>query len=223
MGKVGNRTNQYIEDYVVFDFETTGISVVRDEIIEISALRVRNHQKVETFSRLVNPGQPIPYGATKVNGITDEMVKEHPRLDEVLPDFLGFIGGDVLVGHNIRSFDLKFLYRDAQMLLQQEIDNDFIDTLYMARTCLPQLAHHRLTDLAVYFKVSTQGAHRALNDCIMNQICYEQMGKLIKAADIPICEKCGAAMVQRSGKFGSFYGCLNFPVCRHTKKIREVL
>lgn len=215
----GKRISKYVKDYVVFDLETTGISPVHDEIIELSAVKVRDHQPGETFSRLVNPKRPIPGEATKVNGITDEMVREAPGLEAVLPEFLDFIEGEILVGHNIQSFDLIFLSRKVEWLGAKPLPNDFIDTLYMARTCLPQLSRHRLVDLAKHFKVSTTGAHRALNDCLMNQLCYEHMGALWAQVKVMTCAKCGGEMVRRKGKFGEFYGCSNYPVCRHTQKI----
>lgn len=215
----GKRLSKYIENYIVFDFETTGISAARDEIIEISAVKVVGHKQIGTYSRLVNPGRPIPADASKINGITDDMVAGEPDLYRILPEFLDFIGADILIGHNIQSFDLHFLYRAAEGLLAAEVRNDFIDTLYMARTCLPQLPRHRLVDLAEYFEISTAGAHRALNDCVMNQLCYEQMGKIHEQMGLPACPKCGGELLQRSGKFGSFYGCGNYPVCRYTKNI----
>lgn len=219
LGNRGKKLSKYVDSYVVFDLETTGVSCVKDEIIEISALKVKNHQQAESFSRLVNPGRPIPPGATRVNGITDEMVRQEPGLDLVLPEFLDFIGGEILVGHNIQSFDLQFLNRDIEELRLRALDNDFIDTLSMARTCLPELPHHRLTDLAEYFKISTKGAHRALNDCVMNHLCYEQMGKLLKDVKLNLCPRCGGELTKRNGRFGPFYGCSNYPSCRYTKNI----
>lgn len=219
-GYRGKRISKYVDNYVVFDLETTGISSLKDDIIEISAIKVKGHERAETFSRLVNPQRPIPAAATKINGITDEMVAAEPDLNVILPEFLDFIDGEILIGHNIQSFDLLFLNRATQERYANSIRNDFIDTLYLARACLPELAHHRLTDLAGHFKISTEGAHRALNDCIMNQICYEYMGKLLVDAGIPICHKCGGELIRRKGKFGSFYGCSNYPVCRYTKNIR---
>ena len=169
----GRRLNQYAENYVVFDLETTGISPVEDSIIEISAIKVKGHKPVAEFDMLINPGTHIPVGATNVNGITDDMVREAPGLREALPDFLSFIEGEILVGHNIQSFDLLFLYRAAEELLGREVPNDYVDTLFMAKACLPQLGRHRLTDISTYLQIDTDGAHRALSDCIMNQKCYE--------------------------------------------------
>ncbi len=222
-GNKGKRLNQYISDYVVFDLETTGVRPDTDEIIEISAVRVRGHKAADKFSTLVNPGMHIPPAASRVNHITDDMVEEAPKLEEVLGDFLEFVGSDILVGHNIHTFDLNFIHQGTMRVLGVQIENDYIDTLYMARRYLPELSHHKLSDVAAHFHISTQGAHRALNDCIMNQKCYEELGKILeqkqKTQPQILCPKCGAEMVRRSGKFGEFYGCSDFPRCRGTRKI----
>lgn len=242
----GKRRAEYIDDYVVFDLETTGLSPLTDKIIELSGLKVKAGKVVETFSTLVNPGRPIPYGATAINGITDDMVKDSPSIHQVLGKFLDFVGDFVLVGHNIHTFDMKFIYIAAEEGLGRAVANDYIDTLYLARKCLPELSHHRLVDLASHFKFSTQGAHRALADCQMNQKCYEAMAKLEKAktpqqeknfrqgnslrqenvfrqektlSSKLICPRCNGELIKREGRYGSFYGCSNFPSCRYTKNI----
>ena len=87
------------------------------------------------------------------------------------------VGDLVLVGHNIHNFDMKFLYRDARLYWGRTIANDYVDTLPMAKACLPQLEHHKLTDLAQHYNISADGAHRALNDCRMNQQVYECLGR----------------------------------------------
>lgn len=215
----GKRLAKYVPDYVVFDLETTGTSVAKDDIIEISAVKVEKGQVAETFSTLVNPGRAIPYYATAVNGITDAMVEDAPELREALQDFLEFAGNQVLVGHNIQSFDLNFVYDAALALFGKTVDNNYIDTLYMARSCLPQLHHHKLVDVANHFHISVEGAHRALNDCMMNQKCFEELGKLQGSMKMEICPKCGGELKRRNGKFGEFWGCGNYPSCRFTKNI----
>lgn len=219
MKERGKRLVQYVPDYTVFDLETTGISAYTDNIIEISAIKVKNGIVQDTFSTLVNPERPIPLQATRVNGITDEMVANAPCIRETMAAFLEFVGKDILVGHNIQSFDMKFIYREVEALFQDTISNDFIDTLYMARKCLPELQHHRLTDLAFYFGINSEGAHRALNDCVMNQKCFEEMAKLQKDTDVFVCPKCGGEMIRRNGRYGEFWGCGNFPRCRYTQNI----
>lgn len=195
----GRLLDKYITDYIVFDLETTGISWKTDEVIEISAVKVKSGKVVEEFNTLVNPGCSIPFGASQVNGITDEMVKDAPPFHLVLKDFISFIGNMVLVGHNISRFDMNFLYRDSKKYFNQIPDNDYVDTLLTARRHLPSLAHHRLTDLAAYYGISAKGAHRALNDCYMNQKIYECMAAEARKT----AERKAAEQREKSGKSGN--------------------
>ena len=217
----GKQIDEYVPDYCVFDLETTGISVATGNVIEISAVKVKGGKIIDEFTSLVNPGRPIPFGASQVNHITDDMVEDAPEFAEVLPEFLAFAGEGILAGHNIRTFDMGFIYRDCRNFFRQVPDNDYVDTLSLAKACLPALHHHRLTDLALYYGIETQGAHRALNDCIMNQQVYEFLGKELQkgTAEIRRCPKCGKIMKIRNGKFGAFYGCSGFPDCRYTENI----
>ncbi len=213
----GKKLSDYVSSYVVFDLETTGTSPKTEAIIEISALKVVDGNVVDTFSTLVNPEKPISPGATAVNGITDDMVKNEPTLDIVLPQFNEFIEDFILVGHNIHCFDMKFIWKAAEALFGQTIANDYIDTLPMSRKCLPQLAHHRLVDLATYYDIDTAGAHRALQDCIMNQLCFEYMQDEPELTPTKKCPNCGSELLLRNGRYGQFWGCTNFPVCRYTE------
>lgn len=218
-GGSGKRLMAYVPDYVVFDLETTGVNVKNDAILEISAVKVMAGEVVDTFSTLVNPKRPIPAAASGVNHITDEMVADAPDIGTVLPAFLAFVQGMVLVGHNIHTFDLPFLNRDAMAFLGKPLENDYVDTLYVARSCLPDLPRHRLVDLAAYFQIGTKGAHRALQDCLMNRQCFERMAGLLQDTQTDICPKCGGQLIKRKGKFGMFFGCCNYPGCRFTKNI----
>lgn len=219
----GTRRNEYVKDYIVFDLETTGFRPGLDEIIEISAVKVENSKITDTYSTLVKPSIRIPASATRINGITNEMVSKAPEIDKALEGFVDFIETGILVGHNIHSFDTNFIYDAAMEVFQEGIYNDYIDTLYMAKSCLPQLRHHKLGDISEYFGISTEGAHRALNDCIMNQKCYEKMGHLLTeqrteaVVEKNICPQCGGILKQRNGRYGAFWGCENFPGCRYTR------
>ena len=224
----GKRLGSYLNNYVVFDLETTGINPEQDDIIEISALKIREHEIAGEYSTLVNPGRHIPAGATAVNGITDDMVVEAPDIRTAIAGFLEFIEDGVLVGHNIHTFDANFVYDAVWEALGREFQNDYVDTLFMARRCLPELSHHKLTDLAEHFHIETKGAHRALNDCIMNQKCYEEMGKILEQKEKEekntgegelTCPVCGGILIKRKGKYGYFYGCEGFPRCRFTQNI----
>ena len=215
--KRGKRLGGYVPDYVVFDLETTGLNPAWDQIIELSAVSVKGGEIKDTFSTLVNPGRTIRPGASAVNGITDEMVAEAPCLAEAMEGFLSFSGKQVLVGHNIHTFDMKFLYRAAEQTLHRQLPNDYIDTLPLSRRILPDLPHHRLTDLAAYFGFSTEGAHRALADCLMNQRCFEALARCQDQTPSLRCPVCGGKLVLRKGRYGAFYGCSNFPECRYTR------
>ena len=171
----GTLINKYTPNYVIFDLETTGISPNYDEVIEISALKVKGGEVVDEFNTLVNPGRKIPFGATKVNGITNAMVAEAPAFSHVLAEFLDFAEGLVLVGHNIARFYMNFIWRDAEQYFGEIPQNNYVDTLQVARKHLPKMEHHRLVDLAEHYGISSEGAHRALNDCYMNQKVYECM------------------------------------------------
>ena len=173
----GKQRREYVRDYVLYDLETTGISSLYDEVIEISAVKVRNGKIVDEFSELVNPGRPIPYAASRVNNISDKMVENARSFEKVLPEFLAFAGDDVLAGHNIAGFDMKFLYRDCEKYFGQTLTNDYIDTLAIAKLCFPEWKHRKLSDLAEHYGISTKGAHRALADCRMNQQVFELMAK----------------------------------------------
>lgn len=239
-GKRGRQLTGYVPDHVVFDLETTGLSPLEDQIIEISAVKVEKGKVCGTFSTLVDPGRKIPAAATRVNGITDQMVAGAPTVEQAMEQFLAFIGTSVLVGHNIHSFDMRFLHQAVSVGMGKELSNDYIDTLPMARCCLPQLRRHRLTDLAAHFHISTEGAHRALNDCMMNEKCYAEMGKQMAEAgeragsggyagmgtgparssgSVRRCPRCGGELVERNGRYGPFLGCGNFPSCRYTQNL----
>lgn len=222
----GKLLNEYIEDYVVFDLETTGVSPYNDEVIEISAVKARKGKVVEEFSELVNPQRTIPFAASRVNNITDDMVSDASFFDEVLRHFLEFVGEDVLVGHNIQSFDMKFIYRDCERYFHQLITNDYVDTLILAKRCFPEWRHRRLGDLADYYGISTQGAHRALADCRMNQRVFELLGKEMNTekkktldSNVKTCPLCNLPLKKRNGRYGEFWGCTGFPNCRYTENI----
>lgn len=217
----GKKLNMFVSDYVVFDLETTGTNCNSDEVIEISAVKVIGGIPVDEFSMLVNPNMHIPYFATEVNGITDSMVKDAPAFDVALKAFNEFVEDLILVGHNINSFDMKFIWRDSVKYFGKILSNDFVDTLPIARVLLPGISHS-LVNLSEYYGISSEGAHRALNDCRMNQLVYECLEEEMHnpKVEIKVCPKCGNFMKQRESKFGKFWGCMSYPECKQTINIR---
>ena len=224
LGKTkGKELIEYLSDYVIFDLETTGISCYRDKVVEISGVKVIKGSITDEFSSLVNPECHIPFPASQVNGITDDMVADAPLFNTILKDFLDFAGELPLVGHNITSFDMKFIYRDSEKYYGMIPGNDYIDTLRLSRICLPELKHHTLTDLAAYYGISTEGAHRALNDCHMNRAIFEKLGKILseRLKNTDKCPRCGNILIKRNGRFGAFMGCTGYPKCTYTENIKK--
>lgn len=151
-------------DYVVIDLETTGLSPQFDEIIEVAALRVSNGKIVDSYSELVRPVNPIDDFIVELTGISNEMVADARPVEMVLPDFCGFVSDSILVGHNV-SFDINFIY-DSLDCFSKEFSNDYVDTMHLSRRILPDLKHHRLSDLSkLYIDEDYSAAHRALEDC----------------------------------------------------------
>ena len=112
---IDSKGQSLMDSYVVFDIETTGFNSVNDRIIEIGAVRVVEGEIKETFSEFVNPERPIPYKITQLTTITDDMVKDAVTIEEILPQFLKFCEGSVLVAHNA-GFDTGFIRENAKRL-----------------------------------------------------------------------------------------------------------
>lgn len=165
-----NNTNyirQIIDDYCVLDTETTGLSAYYDKIIEIGILKVRDNMIIDQYSQLIQPEREIDEFITALTGITNEMVEGMPSILEVKDNVLSFIGSDIIVGHNT-SFDIRFLKAG----FQQELDNQYMDTMQFARKIYPELKHHRLSDLTEYLGLSNN-EHRSISDCIATKELYD--------------------------------------------------
>ena len=163
------------DSYVVFDLETTGMNGRINRIIEIGAVKVIKGCVTDTFSELVDPKQCIPsYISQKVH-ITDSMVSGKREIEEVLPDFIAFVGDLPLAAHNA-PFDMSFLLANAERM-GIEINNPVIDTLYLSRKFNKECAKHNLGYLADFFGLGLKNAHRACYDAAATQKLYEIIRK----------------------------------------------
>ena len=157
------------ERYVVLDVETTGLSPWRgDRVIEIGAVALEGGSVMAEFSTLIQVPVEVPFYASQINGITDEMLIGQPTPEEVFPAFDAFIRDSTLVAHNA-PFDLGFLRREYK-LLGTELHHRHICTLELSRSRLPHLRNHKLETVYRYlFKDAAAGiqAHRALDDARM--------------------------------------------------------
>lgn len=153
----------YDDTYVVFDLETTGLSPVRDRIIEIGAVKMVNRKIVDRFSSFVNPQIPIPFNIQGLTGINDQMVENARTIDEVLPEFLDFCKDAVMVAHNA-EFDVSFIREKAKTVLGQSFECTVADTVLLARALLPQLGKYKLDHVAKVLGVVLVNHHRAVDD-----------------------------------------------------------
>ena len=170
----GNSLLVFPTSFSIIDIETTGLSPRYDEIIELSAIKVIDGSVVDKFTSLVQPdssdGIYIDSFITELTGITNEMLASAPKLSSVLPDYLDFIGNDLLVGHNV-NFDINFIYDKTESLLSRTFSNDFVDTMRISRRLHPEFQHHRLSDLCERYDIDYSDAHRSLSDCVLTMKC----------------------------------------------------
>lgn len=161
-----------VNNYTVIDLETTGINILECEIIECSAVKIRNSEIIDTFSKLVKPSQKLSEVITNITGITDEMLENAPAISNIIEDYVNFIGNDIIIGHNIASFDVNIIYDTYLKYCNKYFKNNMIDTYRYAKYCNINVSDYKLNNIAKYFGIDYD-AHRALNDCITNFKCYE--------------------------------------------------
>ena len=175
---VENSKNQSLQDtYVVFDIETTGFSPLVNKIIEIGAVKVEKGNITERFSTFVNPEVPIPFHIENLTGIKDDMVITAPVIAEVMPEFLAFCDGAVMVAHNA-DFDMSFIKYNCDRL---SIPYDFTiaDTVAMARMLLPNLNRFKLDTVARALNISLENHHRAVDDAACTAEIFEKFVKML--------------------------------------------
>lgn len=163
-------------DFTAIDLETTGLSPEYDDIIEIGAVKYRGGVPVGHFEQFVNPGYSLPEYIVQLTGITDEMLAGAPALSAVLPEFLSFVGDDLIVGHNV-SFDVNFIYDNCERFSLPAFSNDFLCTMRLSRRMFPEWNNHKLKTMVKELCPSAAPAHRALADCEATASCYFAMMK----------------------------------------------
>lgn len=152
-----------VKDYVCFDLETTGFGRLA-EIIDIGAVKVRDGEIVDTFSELVKPTRSISRSVTALTGISMSDIRDARSIAEVLPDFLDFISEEVLVGHNIASFDIPIIRRNAAIEMKVVFEPEYIDTVYLSKK-VSGVPDHKLSTMLDHYGIINERAHRAYEDC----------------------------------------------------------
>lgn len=165
-------------EFVVFDLETTGLFKYTDKITEIGAVKVKNGEVVEVFNELVDPEKMIPEKVIELTGITNEMVMGKDKIDEVLPRFLEFAHGSILVGQNA-DFDIGFVRENARNL-DLSFEPIYMDTLPMARAVFPQMGKFSLDKLAKKLGLDAFNHHRASDDALATAKVFIKLFEKIK-------------------------------------------
>ncbi len=161
--------------YVVFDIETTGLDLMNNGITEIGAVKIVKGKIVEQFQTLIKPDYAISEDNIAITGITPEMVKDSPKIGSVIPDFMKFIEGSIIVAHNA-EFDCKFIKRFAGAE-EYEVSNKVLDTMEMTRKYLPFLKRADLATLAEHFGIIFHH-HRALSDAYATAEAFIELMKI---------------------------------------------
>ena len=180
---VKNSRNQSLDsEYVVFDIETTGLSKKHNKIIEIGAVKVKDGEVVDTFSEFINPGVPIPYQIEQLTSINDDMVKDAPMFDVIVPRFVEFCGDDIVVAHNA-SFDTGFVRMNAEEL-GLKFDNTVLDTMTLSHILLPELGKFTLDRVCKELKVVNAHHHRAIDDAEATAKVFFKLLDMLKERDV---------------------------------------
>ncbi len=166
------------ETYVVFDLETTGFSPDKNKIIEIGAVKVVGGVITDRFSTFVNPEVPIPFRIEELTSIKDDMVIDAPKIEEILPEFMKFCEGAIMVAHNA-EFDMSFIKKNCK---NQGIEREFtiIDTVALARILLPNLNRFKLDTVAKALNVSLENHHRAVDDAACTAEIFVKFIEMLK-------------------------------------------
>jgi DNA polymerase III subunit alpha, Gram-positive type len=151
-----------MNSYVILDLETTGLSKTKHKITEIAAVKILNGKEIDQFQTLINPECKIPSFITQLTGITNEMVKFAPTLDKVFPDFLNFLGNEIIIAHNA-SFDYGFIEHNANFY-GYNFRNEKLCTRKLANRLLPHLPSKRLNCICEHLNIKNLQAHRAMGD-----------------------------------------------------------
>lgn len=159
-----------------FDLETTGLSRDRDRIIEIGAIKVTDGIITDEIDCLVNPGIPVPYYATKVNGITSKMLEDKESDIHGVKKFISLATDSIVIAHNI-SFDAGFINSYLSRMNMPDLNNRLVDTVRFARKAFPNRKKYSLGEIALDLGIEVKQAHRAKDDA---RVCYELFVKCLE-------------------------------------------
>jgi len=164
-------SSMIVEDYIVLDFETTGLRAGADKIIQIGAIKYGNHEVKDMFNTIINPFRHIPDTVARLTGISNEMVKSAPSIEQKIVELLEFIGDLPIIAHNA-SFDMGFLYALDDIGGISIPEYTVIDTVKLARKKITETSNHKLATLTEFLQLE-HDAHDAIGDCLATAAIYQ--------------------------------------------------
>ena len=174
-------------EFVVFDLETTGFSALVDRVIEIGAVKIKNNEIVDRFSTFVNPQIPISFRIENLTGINDQMVMNSGTIEQILPDFIEFCKGCVMVAHNA-EFDMSFIINNAEKM-GIEFTPTYIDTVLLSQFLIPALHNYKLDTLTKHLNVVLDNHHRAVDDAEATAHIFLKLVQMLYERDIYTLDK----------------------------------
>lgn len=188
------------KDIIVFDIEGTGTDIFADNIIQLSAIKIRKGKKIAEFNRYLKSDKPVG-NSEKVHHISDEYLQTHgenPKL--VLQEFCQFIQNTIITGHNIRGYDMDILNQNLlkHNLKPVDFSNINFDTLDLVRRFYPNLPNHKLEFLSNHFQFETKSNHNSLDDVFAT---WELLHRLLEDKIIPTAKKRSELINKQKNKF----------------------
>ena len=180
--------------YTVVDTETTGLDPQADRLIEIAAIRVRAGKETARFETLIKPGRKLSKAIVDLTGITDDELINAPEPQDALQQFMDFLKDDIIVAHNA-NFDVNFLYDSMQRCGMKPLENNFVDTMRLAKCIRPDLNNYKLATLAKAYRIAQPKAHRALADCETTMAVLQKMDEDARQQKIDFTQ------IQKKGYF----------------------
>ena len=188
----GDQDISFDDEFVAFDLETTGLSARNDTIIEIGAVVMKNGQELDRFQTFVDPGVSLQKSITDLTGITDDMLRGAPSIEQVLPEFVKFVGDRILVAHNA-DFDTGFI-RAACNKCGLDYKFTSADTLVLAQNLLPELNKHKLDIVANALSLPEFNHHRAADDAVICGLIMVRLLDKLKDMGINTLQKINGSM-----------------------------
>jgi len=179
-------------EFVAFDLETTGLSQRNDKIIEIGAVLMKDGKELDRFQTFVDPGSKLKPEISTLTGITDDMLRGAPSIEEVLPKFIAFVGNRILVAHNA-DFDTGFI-REACKQLDIPYGFTSVDTLVLSQNLMTKLSRHKLDLVAGALGLPEFNHHRAADDAVICGMIGAKFFEMLQERDVHTLQQINPAM-----------------------------